>query len=129
MVITKRSKQRDAILDVVKNTRCHPTADWVYEEVRKTIPNISLGTVYRNLAKLSEEKMILKLNLGTSSEHFDGNTNLHYHVYCTDCEKVYDIEETPGFNFNEWAEKLFNGKIFEHYTVFNGKCSECINKN
>ena len=129
MVVTKRSKQRDAILEAVKNTKCHPTADWVYEEVRKTIPNISLGTVYRNLARLSEEKMILKLNLGTTSEHFDGNTNLHYHVYCTDCEKVYDVEEIPQFDFNEWAEKYFNGKIFEHYSVFIGKCSECINKN
>ncbi|MBQ1935230.1 MAG: transcriptional repressor, partial [Clostridia bacterium] len=53
----KHSKQRDAIVQVLKNTKSHPTADWVYEEVRKQIPNISLGTVYRNLAKLSDDSL------------------------------------------------------------------------
>jgi len=128
MSIVKRSKQRSAILDAVKNTKCHPTADWVYTEVRKSIPNISLGTVYRNLARLAEEKVITKLNMGTSSEHFDGNVKPHYHVACVECERIFDIEENVNFDINKWASKFFNGEIYEHYTVFTGKCSECNNK-
>lgn len=128
MNTSKRSKQRDAILDAVKNTKCHPTADWVYSEVRKIIPNISLGTVYRNLSKLSDERVIAKLSLGTASEHFDGNTELHYHVHCIDCDRIYDIENKLTFDINEWASELFNGEIFDHYTVFSGRCSKCKNK-
>ena len=59
----KRSKQREAILEMLQGVKTHPTADKVYEEVRKTIPNISLGTVYRNLAKLSDESMIQKVGM------------------------------------------------------------------
>ena len=127
MAITKSSKQRFAIMDVLRNTKCHPTAEWVYEEVRKKIPNISLGTVYRNLSKLSDDKSIVKLNIGTSSEHFDGNTIPHYHVSCVECGKIFDIEELPEFNMNKWASEKFNGEIIEHRTVFTGICSECKN--
>lgn len=128
MAVTKRSKQKDAIIDAVKNTKCHPTADWVYSEVKKAIPNISLGTVYRNLAKMADEGIISRLILGTTSEHFDGNTSPHYHVHCVDCDKIYDIENKPEFDVNEWAAQLFNGDIIEHYTVFTGRCSKCKNK-
>ncbi len=129
MSITKRSKQKDAILETLKNTKCHPTADWVYTEVRKSIPNISLGTVYRNLSKMSEEGIIKKLILGTSSEHFDGDISPHYHISCVDCNKIFDIHEKPVIDINKWASELFSGEIYEHYTVFAGKCSSCINKS
>lgn len=121
----KRSKQRDAILKVLQSTKCHPTADWVYEEVRKEIPNISLGTVYRNLAKLSEEQTILKLGIGTTTEHFDGNPNPHYHVLCVDCGRIDDIDAPPLNELNSWAEERYQGKIYKHSAIFFGKCSEC----
>ena len=127
MAITKSSKQRYAIMDVVKNTKCHPTAEWVYERVKEKIPNISLGTVYRNLSRLSEEKSVIKLNIGTASEHFDGNTALHYHVHCVECGRIFDIDEMPAFNMDEWASEKFNGEIIEHKTVFAGICSDCKN--
>ncbi len=128
MNTSKRSKQREAILGVLQNTKVHPTADWVYEEVRKQIPNISLGTVYRNLAKLSDEHMIVKLGLGTGTEHFDGNSSPHYHVMCTDCGAIDDIEAEPLNELNLWAAKLFNGEIYKHSTIFFGKCAKCKNK-
>ncbi len=127
MNTSKRSKQRDAILEVVKNTKTHPTADWVYEEVKKIIPNISLGTVYRNLSKLSDENIITKLGLGTEAEHFDGNTDLHYHVMCTDCGGIYDIEAEPLEMLNQWASKLYKGEIYKHSTIFFGRCEKCKN--
>ncbi len=125
MNIIKRSRQREAILEVVQNTKCHPTADWVYSEVRKVIPNISLGTVYRNLSILSENGTIRKLHINTSCEHFDGNPKTHYHVYCTQCGRIDDIDEEPLEKLNEWAADMYDGEIFEHNTMFMGKCSQC----
>lgn len=121
----KHSKQRDAIIEVLKNTKSHPTADWVYEEVRKSIPNISLGTVYRNLARLSDEHLIMKLGLGTNVEHFDGNPEPHYHVMCTECGRIYDIESPPLVELNGWAEERFSGTVYKHSAVFFGRCNEC----
>lgn len=127
MNTSKRSKQKEAILNVLRSTKVHPTADWVYEEVRKTIPNISLGTVYRNLSKLSDESIIVKLGLGTGIEHFDGNPIPHYHVMCTDCGAIDDIEAEPLDELNKWASKLFKGEIYKHSAIFFGKCEKCKN--
>lgn len=127
MNTSKHSRQRDVILEVLKGTKVHPTADWVYSEVRRIIPNISLGTVYRNLSKLSDENIIMKLGLGTSVEHFDGNPDPHYHVMCTECGAIKDIEAEPLEELNRWATKLFNGEIYKHSAIFFGRCSECQN--
>ena len=127
MIVQKRSRQREAILEVVQSTKCHPTADWVYAEVRKVIPNISLGTVYRNLSMLAENGTIQKLNIGTTVEHFDGNPEIHYHVCCIECGKIDDIEEDPLKEINKWASERFDGEIYEHHTMFTGKCSKCKN--
>ncbi len=127
MNTSKRSKQKEAILNVLRSTKVHPTADWVYEEVRKIIPNISLGTVYRNLSKLSDESVIIKLGLGTTVEHFDGNPLPHYHVMCTECGAIDDIEAEPLDELNNWASKLFKGEIYKHSAIFFGKCEKCKN--
>ncbi len=129
MNTSKRSRQREAILRVLCGTKLHPTADWVYEEVRKEIPNISLGTVYRNLAKLSEDNVIIKLGLGAGIEHFDGNPNPHYHVVCAECGAIEDIDAEPLAELNNWASKLFKGEIYKHSAVFFGKCERCKNSN
>ncbi len=127
MNTSKRSRQREAILEVLRMTKVHPTADWVYNEVRKEIPNISLGTVYRNLARLSEDKNIIKLGLGTGVEHFDGCVEPHYHAVCTCCGAISDIEAKQMMELNDWASKQFNGEIYEHSAVFYGKCEKCKN--
>ena len=129
MNTSKRSKQREAILAVLKGTKIHPTADWVYNEVRKEIPNISLGTVYRNLAKLAEDKTIIKLGIGTGVEHFDACIKQHYHAVCTVCGAISDIDAQPLIELNNWAAKQFNGEIYEHSAVFFGKCEKCKNNN
>ena len=127
MNTSKRSRQREAILEVLRMTNIHPTADWVYYEVRKEIPNISLCTVYRNLARLSEEKTIIKLGIGSGVEHFDGCCEPHYHVVCTECGAICDIDAKPLTELNEWASKQFKGEINEHSAVFFGKCEKCKN--
>ncbi len=85
------SRQRETILEVLRSTDTHPTANWIYEKVKEQIPNISLGTVYRNLSALSQSGEILSLNLGDGFEHFDGNITPHLHLNCKACGNIYDI--------------------------------------
>ncbi len=85
------SRQREAILKVLRSTDTHPTANWIYNEVRKEIPNISLGTVYRNLSQLSENGDILSINIGDGVERFDGDIKPHIHLCCTRCNTVIDV--------------------------------------
>ena len=84
------SRQREAILSVLSNTKSHPTADWIYKETRKIIPNISLGTVYRNLADLSKAGVILSIDVGDGKEHFDYDTSPHLHLTCKECGSITD---------------------------------------
>ena len=84
------SKQREAILEVLRKTDTHPTANWIYEKVREKIPNISLGTVYRNLSGLTADGEILKVEVGDGFEHFDGDMSPHLHLYCKGCGKIMD---------------------------------------
>ncbi len=80
------------------STDTHPTASAVYNEVRKVIPNISLGTVYRNLAALSEEGVILSLSVGDGYEHFDGNSAPHAHLHCKRCGKKFMTPVKAGYS-------------------------------
>lgn len=125
----KRSRQRDAILNYLMSTSEHPTADMVYEQIRKEIPNISLGTVYRNLNQLSEYGMIQKLNLDPKTERFDGNVNDHYHVVCEKCGRVEDIEIPSLEHIDVLAGSTFTGKITGHMVAFRGICKACMNNN
>ncbi len=128
MAISKYSYQREKILEVLQNTKSHPTASDVYDKVRQDIPSISLGTVYRNLANLSEAGQILKLSVGTAAEHFDGDISPHYHIICTKCQKIVDVFEHKD-NLNSFAQKYFGGKITEHSLIFYGECENCLDKN
>ncbi len=84
------SRQREAILNELRGRCDHPTATQVYEGVRKTIPNISLGTVYRNLASLVESGEILSVMVGDGHEHFDGDKSFHLHLHCKCCGAIID---------------------------------------
>ncbi len=93
------SRQREEILNIVRETTSHPTADWVYEQTRQILPSVSLGTVYRNLNLLAEEGLIQRLVFEDGKVHFDGNTHEHHHYLCQDSGKILDIEQ-------EYATKL-----------------------
>ena len=124
----RMTKQRKKILEVLKKTDCHPTADWVYEKVKKDIPNISLGTVYRNLNVLSEMGKIKILNYGSSHSRFDGNIKNHYHFHCENCQEVFDIELDIHNEINEKLEQEKGFRALEHRLEFYGLCSECLKK-
>ena len=123
--VSKRSRQREAILSVLQGTKSHPTANWVYDEVRKMIPNISLGTVYRNLSKLSESGLIQKLDVGEGTDRFDANYEPHYHLYCNFCQRLLDLDLPYDARLNQKAEAIQGTEIQWHQLVFYGKCCDC----
>ncbi|MFQ9514660.1 MAG: transcriptional repressor [Eubacterium sp.] len=120
----KRSLQRELIKENLINRHDHPTADMVYHSIRKELPNISLGTVYRNLRFLVEQGDALSLKLGDGREHFDGHTQPHYHFICNQCGSIEDIlmNELP---LCEEASKYCSGEITGHTTYFYGLCNNC----
>lgn len=122
----KYSKQRAFIKQYLASTSSHPTADTVYDEIRKRIPNISLGTVYRNLNQLTETGEIIKLSCGGCCDRFDGNTSPHYHFICTLCGTVMDLDMDSIDFVNECAAKHFTGRIEGSQTYFYGTCPSCL---
>ena len=88
----KHSKQREAIQFYLATHSNHPTAETVYLGIKEEFPNVSLGTVYRNLALLAENGEILKISTGVGPDRFDGCIDPHYHFFCTECGAVYDLK-------------------------------------
>ena len=121
----RMTKQRKKILEVLKNTNSHPTADWIYEQVKKDIPKISLGTVYRNLNVLAEMGKIMILDYGSSYSRFDGNPRNHYHFRCQECGQVFDIEQEVLNELNHKLNQKTEYDISHHRLEFYGTCPEC----
>lgn len=117
--------QRKIIYDILLNTRSHPTADWIYDEVKKYIPNISLGTVYRNLRVLRDEGLIMEISDGKQSR-FDARTDNHFHFKCDLCGAIYDIE-LQDVNISIDTKKLIEKgfKVSVYNVDFFGICRKC----
>ncbi len=129
MVTSKRSRQREMIYAFLQGRKDHPTADVVYENVRKELPNISLGTVYRNLTFLAQSGQIARLRVGESVDRFDADTSFHYHFVCSDCGRVMDLEMERLSKIQELAGIGFDGKIAGHVAYFYGTCGDCHRKD
>ena len=121
----KHSKQRDLIKEFLMTRKDHPTADVVYMNVRQQNPNISLGTVYRNLTLLADIGEISRLRLGDGVDHFDADTSPHYHFICSDCGSVIDLEMDSIDQIDSMAGANFDGEITGHVTCFYGSCGSC----
>ena len=93
MVKTRRSRQRDAIMTYLKSRTDHPSAEQIYENVKLEIPNISLGTVYRNLTLLNDLGEIRLISVGTGADHFDANAAPHDHFVCRRCQSIIDLQQ------------------------------------
>ena len=116
------SRQREAVYNVVCSTKCHPDASYVYEQVRKVIPNISLGTVYRNLTELCEDGRLVRVSVEGSAERFDAFVAPHVHHVCPTCGSVTDIPM-------DQVTISHNVKGVDHYQItFYGECENCRNK-
>ncbi len=128
MVSQRRSQQREIILDVLRGTTAHPTAEWVYEEARKRVPRLSLGTVYRNLRLLAEKGDIQELELGAPFARYDGNARNHYHFACRNCGRVFDIDYPTDEELNRRVAEQTGFGIAFHSLSFYGLCQDCQQK-
>ncbi|MEG1846867.1 MAG: transcriptional repressor [Lachnospiraceae bacterium] len=121
----KHSKQRDAIKAFLMTRVDHPTADVVYMNVREQFPNISLGTVYRNLTLLADIGEIDRIRVGDGIDHFDATVEPHYHFICTSCGSVIDLDMDTLVEMDEIASSNFDGQVEGHITYFYGSCPAC----
>ncbi len=117
--------QRQIIIEELLKVTSHPTANEVYDMVRRRLPRIGLGTVYRNLELMAETGMILKLEVGGTQKRFDATIQPHYHIRCLECGKVDDIDIPVQENINETAAQACQYQILGHHTEFTGLCSDC----
>lgn len=121
--------QRQIILEELGKVTSHPTANEVYDMVRRRLPRIGLGTVYRNLELMADNGIILKLEVGGTQKRFDATVEPHYHIRCSSCGKVDDIEIEVQKQINVVAEEASNYKVLGHHIEFSGFCSSCWHKN
>lgn len=123
------SRQRDLVLKTLQSNVVHPTADYVYELIKKEMPNISLATVYRNLNQLAEAGIIRKIEGLDGVVRFDHNTHNHYHFICIKCNKVYDIPFDIAPNLEEQVLVETGLQIIQHDIAFKGICHNCQKHN
>ena len=129
MAALKYSRQRESIKEYLNSTCEHPTADVVYLHVKQEYPNISLGTVYRNLNLLADLGEAIKITTTYGGDRFDGRTHPHYHFCCTKCGRVIDLDLDELHFVNKEAEKNFDGIIESHTMMFFGSCKDCAKSN
>jgi len=119
------SKQRELVLQTVLENPIHPTADDVYEQVRRKNPKISLGTVYRNLNFLSEMGMLKKISMPVGSDRFDGRLDEHYHMACTCCGRVFDVECSVFRELDRQIMDLRGFQVRDRHLLLTGLCRDC----
>ncbi|HPF83421.1 MAG TPA: transcriptional repressor [Bacilli bacterium] len=124
----KKSYQREIILKVVRESCDHPSALTIYERVREIIPNISLGTVYRNLNALAVNDYIKRIGVSNESDRFDKTITDHHHIRCIKCNNVVDIFDESYNDFCNKIELETEYKVLSHDLVFEGICHDCLKK-
>lgn len=126
--IQRMTDQRRVILDELRGTKSHPTADELYRTVRKRLPRISLGTVYRNLDILTRAGLISKLDFGAGQSRYDADLSDHYHLRCVDCNRIVDVMGLPRleYDYNILSQSEF--EVIGHSLEFLGICPECRSK-
>ena len=126
METRKHFRKRDAILSCVRSTDVHPSADWVFDQVRKEIPDISLATVYRNLALFKQQGLIASVATVRGVERFDGNTDPHVHFICQNCDAVIDLPQlSVPHSLSVQAAHHIGGTVDVCQLSFTGICYHC----
>ena len=115
----RETKQRNLILEIINNSTVHLIAEDIYKLAREKIPNISLGTVYRNLNFLLDQGSIRKIKIN-SIDHFDNVKKFHNHFICTKCNTIYDVFEKESITNNTC------GKVMSYEIIYKGICNKCI---
>ena len=126
MANAKHFRKRDAILTYLRGTTAHPSAETVYADLKQQIPDLSLGTVYRNLSLFKQQGLIAGVATVKGVERFDGNADPHVHFICTDCGAVLDMPQLQvPQQLTENAAQQIGGTIQQCQLSFTGLCREC----
>ena len=124
------SEKREAIYNLIRNTTSHPSAEWVYNQLKPQYPNISLGTVYRNMAMFAEQGLIMSVGTVNGRERFDANTTPHAHFICNKCSAVIDLDYMQYNKELDESVLLNTGHSVEkHAMFFYGICRKCNEDN
>lgn len=124
----KRSRQRERILHLLRGTDIHPTAVWIYDQLKQEFQDLSMGTVYRNLNVLVELGLVAKIACGSTFDRFDGNVEPHYHFFCEKCGSVLDLPLEVDESLNRKVEELTNFMVRGHTMEFLGLCDKCSSR-
>ncbi len=125
---TRDTKQRRVVFETIRGTLSHPTADWIFERVRTTLPKISLGTVYRNLSVLKDEGMVREIYGSDRRAHYDAVTTRHAHFICSDCGSISDVHNLPECDWRA-AKELVGCDVTEQRIEFVGVCPVCQHRS
>ena len=125
----KRFRKRSAILECLRSTDTHPSADWIFQQLKGEIPDLSLGTVYRNLSMFKNSGEIVSLGTVNGVERFDASVEPHVHFICSGCGAVVDLPqiETPE-ELNRQVSKATGGVVDICRLTFTGQCKSCAAK-
>jgi Fur family peroxide stress response transcriptional regulator len=124
----KHSKKRDAILRIIRSTKSHPSAQWVYDRLKPLIPDLSLATVYRNINLFREEGSVVSVGVVNGEERFDGYVKPHPHFVCSRCGCVLDFSCSGIENLKMFIKHQQNCNIDFRKTVFYGLCEHCMDR-
>ena len=128
-VSTKHFRKRDAILTYLRSTTTHPSAEMVFTQLKPEIPDLSMGTVYRNLNLFKQQGLAVSVATVKGVERFDGNTAPHVHFVCNECSAVLDLPElSPPEELRSAAAKGVGGQVSACQLTFTGLCGTCCTK-
>jgi Fur family peroxide stress response transcriptional regulator len=124
--VTRYSKKREAILNALRSTKAHPSAEWVYQTLKPQYPDLSLGTVYRNLSYFKDEGLVITVGVVDGQERFDANVMPHTHFVCKNCSSVIDLNDlTVGEDLDE-AVRQQGYQVDSYELTFHGVCPTCL---
>lgn len=123
------SKKREAILTAIQETSCHPSAEWVYQQLKPQHPDLSLGTVYRNLTFFQERGLVQSVGVVKGQERFDAIVTPHSHFICNCCGTVLDLPEIcPESGLDRAVSRQYGLAVERHELTFYGLCTSCANQ-
>lgn len=117
--------QRKIVFDAVKDLANHPTSNDIYDHVVTSHPNISRGTVYRNLNSLAEDGYLRKICIPDGADRFDHTVMPHYHIKCTSCGKFTDLDMEYMKDLDDKVRDVTGYEMESQDIVFRGICPNC----
>jgi Fur family peroxide stress response transcriptional regulator len=121
----RHSRQRERILELLRDSQAHPTANWLFDRLRKEFPRLSIGTVYRNIGILIEQGHLSRLAFGNTFDRLDANMRPHYHFLCDQCDAIIDLDLPIDRTLDTWLGEAKGFVVRRHDLEFRGLCPRC----